>query len=141
MVVDDSIKKKYNIDFGVFLLLIMSVVFIWLPSIYFLGYINKEDIVKIHVGMFFILCVPLLLYFSFGGIMILINKEMLLRKYSFFKETLNVLSCIAVLSFVFAVIGPVYMDNDLISKGYIKCRETSFRSSTIYVIDAKLCKK
>ena len=131
MVVDDSIKKKYNIAFGVFFLLIMSVIFIWLPSIYFFGYINKEDIIKIHVGMFFILCVPLLLYFSFGGIMILINKEMLLRKYSFFKETLNVLSCIAVLSFVFAVIGPIYMDDDLISKGYIKCRETSFRTSTI----------
>lgn len=50
---DDSIKKKYNIAFGVFLLLIMAIVFIWLPSIYFFGYINKEDIIKIHFSMFF----------------------------------------------------------------------------------------
>ncbi|WP_235845355.1 DUF1240 domain-containing protein [Morganella psychrotolerans] len=48
---------------------------------------------------------------------------------------------IAALSFVFVVIGPIYMDDDLISKGYIKCQKTSFRSSTIYVVDAGLCKK
>ncbi|WP_228519536.1 DUF1240 domain-containing protein [Morganella morganii] len=91
--------------------------------------------------MFFILCVPLLLYFSFGGFMILMNKESILRKYGFFKKILNVLLGIAALSFLFLIIGQRYMDSELISKGYTKCPKASFRSSAIYVTDAELCKK
>ncbi|MGJ7065978.1 DUF1240 domain-containing protein [Morganella morganii] len=33
------------------------------------------------------------------------------------------------------------MDKELMSEGYIKCQKSSFRSSTVYVIDAVLCKK
>lgn len=91
--------------------------------------------------MFFILCVPLLLYFSFGRFMILMNKESILRKYGFFKKILNVLLGIAALYFLFLIIGQRYMDNELISKGYTKCPKASFRSSAIYVTDAELCKK
>lgn len=141
IVVDNSIKEKFNIAFVVFLLLIVSTVFIWVSSIYFFDFLNKKDIVKVHFSMFFILCVPLLLYFSFGGVMILMNKESILRKYGFFKKILNVLLGIAALSFLFLIIGQRYMDNELISEGYTKCPKASFRSSTIYVIDAELCKK
>lgn len=73
--------------------------------------------------------------------MMLINIDMVISNKNIFKKIFKVLVCIAALSFVFAVIGPIYMDDDLISRGYIKCRETSFRSSTIYVVDAGLCEK
>lgn len=138
---DNSIKEKFNIAFGTTLLLIVSAVFIWMSSVYFFDYLNNKDIIKIHFSMFFILCVPLLLYFSFGGFMILMNKESILRKYGVFKKILNVLLGIAALSLLFLIIGQRYIDNELISKGYIKCPKASFRSSTIYVIDAELCKK
>lgn len=138
---DNSIKKRINIAFGTALLLIVSVVFIWVSSVYFFDFLNKKDIVKVHFSMFFILCVPLLLYFSFGGFMILMNKESILRKYGFFKKILNVLLGIAALSFLFLIIGQRYMDSELISKGYTKCPKASFRSSTVYVADTGLCKK
>ncbi len=138
---DNSIKERINIAFGTALLLIVSVVFIWVSSVYFFDFLNKKDIVKVHFSMFFILCVPLLLYFSFGGFMIFMNKESILRKYGFFKKILNVLLGIAALSFLFLIIGQRYMDSELISKGYTKCPKASFKSSAIYVTDAELCKK
>lgn len=141
IVMDNSIKEKCNIAFGTTLLLIVSAVFIWLSSIYFFDFLNKKDIIKVHFSMFFILCVPLLLYFSFGGFMILMNKESILRKYRCFKKILYLLLGVAVLSFVFLIIGQKYMDSELISRGYTKCPKSSFRSSTIYVIDAELCRK
>ena len=138
---DNSIKEKCNIAVGVFLLLIISAVFIWISSVYFFDFLNKKDIVKVHFSMFFILCVPLLLYFSFGGLIILMNKESILRKYGFFKKILYLLLGVAALSFVFLIIGQKYMDSELISSGYTKCSKASFRSSTVYVIDAALCRK
>lgn len=138
---DNSIKERINIAFGTALLLTVSVVFIWVSSVYFFDFLNKKDIVKVHFSMFFILCVPLLLYFSFGGFMILMNKESILRKHGFLKKMLNVLLGIAALSFLFLIIGQRYMDSELISKGYTKCPKASFRSSTVYVVDTGLCKK
>ncbi|MET4888967.1 DUF1240 domain-containing protein [Morganella morganii] len=73
--------------------------------------------------------------------MILMNKESILRKYRCFKKILYLLLGVAALSFVFLIIGQKYMDSELISRGYTKCPKSSFRSSTIYVIDAELCRR
>lgn len=67
---DEPVKKKYNIAFAVLLLIMLSAVYIWLSSVYFLGYINRIDIIKVHFSQFFILFVSLFLYFSFIGILI-----------------------------------------------------------------------
>ncbi len=82
---DELVIKKDNIAFGVLLLIIISAIYIWLSSIYFLDYINRKDIIKIHFSQLFILFAPLLLYFSFIGIMVLLNKEKVLRKYKLFR--------------------------------------------------------
>lgn len=36
---DEPVKKKYNIAFAVLLLIMLSAVYIWLSSVYFLDYI------------------------------------------------------------------------------------------------------
>lgn len=138
---DKPIISKVKLFFGFVFIFSLSVSIFLIFTYYIADYINEREIVKVHFSMFFILCVPLLLYFSFGGFMILMNKESILRKYEFFKKILNVLLGIAALSFLFLIIGQRYMDNELISEGYTKCPKASFRSSTIYVIDAELCKK
>lgn len=138
---DEPVIKKDNIAFGILLLIILSAIYIWLSSIYFLDYINRKDIIKIHFSQFFILFSPLLLYFSFIGIMVLLNKEKVLRKYKLFRVLVYFFLALAFFSFVFLIIGSIYMDKELMSEGYIKCQKSSFRSSTIYVFDAALCKK
>ncbi len=82
---DEPVKKKYNIAFMVLLLIVLSAVYIWLSVVYFSDYINKKDIIKVHIGQFFILSVPLLLYFASGSIMIFLNKEKFLKKHKFSK--------------------------------------------------------
>lgn len=134
-------KKKYNIAFMALLLIMLSVFYIWLSVVYFSDYINKKDIIKVHIGQFFILSVPLLLYFASGSIMIFFNKENLLKKHKFFKVLLYMFLSLAVFSFILLIIGPMYMDKKLISEGYIKCPKASFRSSTVYVVGTGLCKK
>lgn len=67
---DELVKKKYNMAFMALLLIMLSVFYIWLSVVYFSDYINKKDIIKVHIGQFFILSVPLLLYFTSGSIMI-----------------------------------------------------------------------
>ncbi|WP_250326587.1 DUF1240 domain-containing protein [Morganella morganii] len=136
---DEPVKKKYNIVFAVLLLIMLSAVYIWLLSVYFLDYINRSDIIKVHFSQFFILFVPLFLYFSFAGTLVFLNKEMVLKKHKFFKVLFFVFLSLAVFSFAFLIIGSAYMDKELISEGYIKCPKASFRSSTIYVTDAELC--
>lgn len=64
---DEPVKKKYNIALAVLLLIMLSAVYIWLSSVYFLDYINRSDIIKVNFSQFFILFVPLFLYFSFFG--------------------------------------------------------------------------
>ncbi len=83
---DEPVKKKYNIVFTVLLLIVLSAVYIWLSVVYFSDYINKKDIIKVHIGQFFILSVPLLLYFASGSIMIFLNKEKFLKKHNFFRS-------------------------------------------------------
>ncbi|MEM8368857.1 hypothetical protein Q4R87_09445, partial [Morganella morganii] len=70
---DEPVKKKYNIALTVLLLIVLSAVYIWLSSVYFLDYINRNDIIKVHFSQFFVLLVPLFLYFSFIGILMLLN--------------------------------------------------------------------
>lgn len=82
---DEPVKKKYNIAFMALLLIMLSVFYIWLSVVYFSDYINKKDIIKVHIGQFFILSVPLLLYFASGSIMIFLNKENLLKKHKISK--------------------------------------------------------
>lgn len=77
---DEPVKKKYNIAFMALLLIVLSVFYIWLSVVCFSDYINKKDIIKVHIGQFFILSVPLLLYFASGSIIIFLNKENLLKK-------------------------------------------------------------
>ena len=138
---DEPVKKKYNIALTVLLLIVLSAVYIWLSSVYFLDYINRNDIIKVHFSQFFVLLVPLFLYFSFIGILMLLNKEIMLKKYKFFKVLLFISHSLAVFSFVFLIIGSTYMDKELMSERYIKCPKASFRSSTVYVADTGLCKK
>ncbi|HIH4846083.1 TPA: DUF1240 domain-containing protein [Morganella morganii] len=69
------------------------------------------------------------------------NKENLLKKHKFFKVLLYMFLSLAVFLFILLIIGPMYMDKELISEGYIKCAKASFRSSTVYVVDTGLCKK
>ncbi|MEM8294141.1 DUF1240 domain-containing protein, partial [Morganella morganii] len=138
---DEPVKKKYNIALTVLLLIVLSAVYIWLSSVYFLDYINRNDIIKVHFSQFFVLLVPLFLYFSFIGILMLLNKEIMLKKYKFFKVLLFISLSLAVFSFVFLIIGSTYMDKELMSERYIKCPKASFRSSTVYVADTGLCKK
>ncbi|MEM8366366.1 DUF1240 domain-containing protein, partial [Morganella morganii] len=95
----------------------------------------------VHFSQFFVLLVPLFLYFSFIGILMLLNKEIMLKKYKFFKVLLFISLSLAVFSFVFLIIGSTYMDKELMSERYIKCPKASFRSSTVYVADTGLCKK
>lgn len=82
---DEPVKKKYNIVFAVLLLIMLSAVYIWLSSVYFLDYINRSDIIKVHFSQFFILFVPLFLYFSFAGTLVFLNKEMVLKNINFSK--------------------------------------------------------
>lgn len=82
---DELVKKKYNIAFTVLLLIVLSAVYIWLSSVYFLDYINRNDIIKVHFSQFFVLFVPLFLYFLFIGILILLNKEIMLKNINFSK--------------------------------------------------------
>lgn len=49
---DEPVKKKYNIVFTVLLLIVLSAVYIWLSVVYFSDYINKKDIIKVHIGQF-----------------------------------------------------------------------------------------
>lgn len=138
---DELVKKKYNIAFTVLLLIVLSAVYIWLSVVYFSDYINKKDIIKVHIGQFFILSVPLLLYFASGSIMIFLNKEKFLKKHKFFKVLFYIFLSLTIFSFILLIIGPMYMDKKLISEGYIECPKASFRSSTVYVADTGLCKK
>ncbi len=138
---DEPVKKKYNIAFMALLLIMLSVFYIWLSVVYFSDYINKKDIIKVHIGQFFILSVPLLLYFASGSIMIFLNKENFLKKHKFFKLLFFIFLSLAVFSFAFLIIGSAYMDKELMSERYIKYPKASFRSSTVYVADTGLCKK
>lgn len=137
----DEIKNKKELVFGLLILIFISFSYTYMAGIYFCEYINESDVVKIHFAMFFIFFIPVLIYFSVIIVMMLINIDVVISNKNIFKKIFKVLVCIAALSFVFVVIGPIYMDDNLISKGYIKCQKTSFRSSTIYVVDASLCKK
>ena len=49
---DEPVKKKYNIALTVLLLIVLSAVYIWLSSVYFLDYINRNDIIKVHFSQF-----------------------------------------------------------------------------------------
>ncbi|MET4867257.1 Uncharacterised protein [Morganella morganii] len=98
---DELVKKKYNIAFSVLLLIVLSAVYIWLSVVYFSDYINKKDIIKVHIGQFFILSVPLLLYFASGSIMIFLNKEKFLKKHKFFKVLFYIFLSLAIFSFYF----------------------------------------
>lgn len=98
---DELVKKKYNIAFTVLLLIVLSAVYIWLSVVYFSDYINKKDIIKVHIGQFFILSVPLLLYFASGSIMIFLNKEKFLKKHKFFKVLFHIFLSLAIFSFYF----------------------------------------
>ncbi|ETO42103.1 hypothetical protein X965_04780 [Morganella sp. EGD-HP17] len=98
---DEPVKKKYNIAFMALLLIMLSVFYIWLSVVYFSDYINKKDIIKVHIGQFFILSVPLLLYFASGSIMIFLNKEKFLKKHKFFKVLFYIFLSLAIFSFYF----------------------------------------
>lgn len=138
---DSSSKNKIKIILTIFTLMLIPGLLFYFSIVTINDYINKENIVKIYPGLFFVFFAPLIIYISFGLFMMLINKGELLSKNKVFNKILNVLVCFSIFSFIFVVIGPMYIDDDLISKGYIRCQVSSFKSPGIYVIDSSLCKK
>lgn len=141
VVVDNKIKNKKNLIFGLFLFILISCVYTYIVGVYYYNYISQTDVVKIHFSMFFISLVPMLIYFTIIIVIMLIDIKLVSSNNKIFKIIFKILVCVAALSFVFVIIGPQYMDSELISKGYIKCSKSSFRSSAVYMIDAELCRK
>ncbi|MCU6355671.1 DUF1240 domain-containing protein, partial [Morganella morganii] len=74
-------------------------------------------------------------------LIVMINKEIIVSRVSIFRRIFKFLAFFAVLSFVFMIIGPMYMGSNLISKGYIKCHSTPIKLQTVYVINESLCGK
>ncbi|HDT1128075.1 TPA: DUF1240 domain-containing protein [Morganella morganii subsp. morganii] len=138
---DNKIKNKKSLIFGLFLFIFISCVYTYIVGVYYYNYISQSNVVKIHFSMFFISLVPMLIYFSIIIVIMLIDIKLVSSNSKIFKIIFKVLACVAALSFVFAIIGPQYMNDELISSGYTKCPKSSFRTSTVYVIDAELCRR
>ena len=128
-VVDKPIISKVKLFFGFVFIFSLSVSVFLIFAYYTADYINESEVVKVYPPLFFVFFVPLLMYFSFIILIVI------------FRRIFKFLAFFAVLSFVFMIIGPMYMDSNLISKGYIKCHSTPIKLQTVYVINESLCGK
>lgn len=139
--VDKPIISKVKLFFGFVFIFFLSVSIFLIFSYYISDYINEREVVKVYPPLFFVFSAPLLMYVSFIILIVMVNKEIIVSSVSIFRRIFKFLAFFAALSFVFMIIGPMYMDSNLISKGYIKCHSTPIKLQTVYVIDAELCKK
>lgn len=140
-VVDKPIISKVKLFFGFVFIFSLSVSVFLIFSYYTADYINESEVVKVYPPLFFVFFVPLLMYFSFIILIVMINKEIIVSRVSIFRRIFKFLAFFSALSFVFMIIGPMYMDSNLISKGYIKCHSTPIKLQTVYVINESLCGK
>lgn len=140
-VVDKPIISKVKLFFGFVFIFSLSVSVFLIFAYYTADYINESEVVKVYPPLFIVFSAPLLMYFSFVILIMIINREVLVLKILIFRRIFKFLAFFAVLSFIFMIIGPMYMDSNLISKGYIKCHSTPIKLQTVYVIDAELCRK
>ncbi len=140
-VVDKPTISKVKLFFWFVFIFSLSISVFFIFTYYIFDYINESEVVKVYPPLFFVFSAPLLMYFSFVILIMIINREVLGSKILIFRRIFKFLAFFAALSFVFMIIGPMYMDSNLISKGYIKCHSTPIKLQTVYVINESLCGK
>lgn len=141
LVVGDLVVNRYKMFFWSVFFMFLSFSSVFIFVYYIIDYLNLNDVVKVYPPIFFVFSSPLLMYFSFITFIISINKSWVLSNNDVLKKIFKYLLCVVALSFIFVIAGPAYIDDDLISKGYIKCQKSSMKLQVIYVVDADLCKK